>query len=235
RLTTSHSTATTGNSDSNPVALKSRTPSVSTTRTRTVTITGSAAAAAVHSNDPTPAGDRRAAGRMTRWGLTSTTVDTRLRQDPPARRDPCLPGGRQGSRCELWRSRTACGRDRSHRLEELLGQSGGLGRRLADLDAGGLEGLLLCLGRARRAGDDGAGVAHGLALGRGEAGDVADDRLGHVVLDVLGGTLLGVATDLADHDDDLGLRIVLEGLDAIDVRGADDRVTTDADGGREAV
>ena len=72
----------------------------------------------------------------------------------------------------------------------------------------------LACGGAGRAGDDGAGVAHGLALGGGEAGDVADDRLGDVVLDVGRRPLLGVAADLADHHDRLGLGVVLERLRA---------------------
>src|SRR3712207_7367139 len=44
----------------------------------------------------------------------------------------------------------------------------------------------------------------------GEAGDVADHRLGDVGLDELGRALLGVAADLTDHDDRVGLRVVLE-------------------------
>src|SRR6478735_5804758 len=120
-------------------------------------------------------------------------------------------------------------------LHDLAHQVGGLGGRPAHLDPGGLEGLLLPLRGARRAGHDGAGVAHGLALGSGEPGDVADDRLGDVVLDVGRRTLLGVATDLADHDDRVGVGVVLERLEAVDVRGADDRVAADADAGGEPV
>ena len=107
-------------------------------------------------------------------------------------------------------------------------------RRLADLDADGLEGLLLGLRGARRAGHDRAGVAHRLALGGGEAGDVADDRLGDVVLDVRRRALLGVAADLADHDDRVGLGVGLERREAVDVRGADDGVAADAHGRGEA-
>src|SRR5699024_4101608 len=124
-------------------------------------------------------------------------------------------------------------RYRSEGLVELPRDHRRLGRGLAHLDAGGLEGLLLGLRRAGRAGHDGARVAHRLALGGGEARDVADDRLGDVVLDVLGRTLLRVAADLADHDDQLGLRVLLERLDGVDVGAADDRVAADADGGGE--
>ena len=52
-------------------------------------------------------------------------------------------------------------------------------------------------GGAARAGDDRAGVTHRLARRGGEAGDVGDDRLGHVLGDVVGRLLLGVAADLA--------------------------------------
>src|SRR5665648_1242218 len=86
-------------------------------------------------------------------------------------------------------------------------------RRLADLDTGGLQGLLLGERRARRTGHDGARVTHGLALGSGETRDIADDRLGDVLLDVCRGPLLSIPTDLTDNDDHVGLRIVLERLE----------------------
>src|ERR1700721_311136 len=100
-------------------------------------------------------------------------------------------------------------------LDDLADEGGGLARRLADADAGLLQGFLLGLGGAGGAGDDGAGVAHRLALGPGEARDVADDRLGDVLLDERRGAFLGVAADLADHDDGGGLRVVLEGGEAV--------------------
>src|SRR3546814_5981650 len=78
---------------------------------------------------------------------------------------------------------------------------------LADLDAGGLEGLLLRLCGSRRAGHDRPGVAHRLALGGGEARNVADDRLGDVRLDEVGRALFRVAADLTDHDDRLRLGV----------------------------
>ena len=98
----------------------------------------------------------------------------------------------------------------------------------------GLEGLLLRLRGAGRARHDRARVAHRLALGGGEARDVADDRLGDVVLDVRRRALLGVAADLADHHDRVGLGVGLERRERVDVRGADDRVAADADGRGEA-
>ena len=65
--------------------------------------------------------------------------------------------------------------------------------------------------------------------GRGEAGDVGDDRLGDLGGDELGGALLGVAADLADHHDQLGLGVGLVELEDVDEVGADDRVAADAD------
>src|SRR5205823_14379896 len=46
--------------------------------------------------------------------------------------------------------------------------------------------------------------------------------------------LLGVATDLTDHHDQVGVGVRLEGSQRVDVRRTDDRVATDADGRREA-
>src|SRR3954452_23955835 len=117
--------------------------------------------------------------------------------------------------------------------DDLAHQSSRLRWRLADADADGFERLLLRRGRTARAGDDGSRVTHGLALWCREPGDVPDHGLGDVGLDELGSALLGIATDLADHDDGVGLRVVLEGAQTVDVRRADDGVAADADTGRE--
>src|SRR5690606_29494438 len=103
-----------------------------------------------------------------------------------------------------------------------------------DADADLLQGRLPRLGGPGGAGDDGAGVAHRLALGGGEAGDVGHHGLGDVLLDVGRGALLGVAADLADHHDRLGVGVGLERLQGVDVGGADHRVAADADTGGEA-
>ena len=50
-------------------------------------------------------------------------------------------------------------------------------------------------------------------------------------LDELGGRLFGGAADFADHDDGLGLGVVVEQAERVDVRGADDGIAADADGG----
>ena len=105
---------------------------------------------------------------------------------------------------------------------------------LDDVDPGRLHRRHLLRRRALAAGDDGAGVAHAASRRRGAAGDEADDRLLEVGLDALGRVLLGVAADLADHDDGLGLGVVVEQLQHVDEVGAVDRVAADADAGRLA-
>src|SRR5262249_5448631 len=90
-------------------------------------------------------------------------------------------------------------------------------------------------GGAAAAGDDGAGVAHALAGGGGAAGDEADDGLLHVRLNPCGGGFFIAAADLADHHDGLGLRVIIEEFEKIDVAGADDGIAADADAGALAV
>ena len=76
-------------------------------------------------------------------------------------------------------------------------------------------------------------MAHRLALGGGEARDVGDDRLRHVLLDPRGRALLGVAADLADHDDEVRVGIRLESRQRVNVGGAHDRVAADPQARRE--
>ena len=80
-------------------------------------------------------------------------------------------------------------------------------------------------------GDDGSGVAHAAAGGRGLAGDETDHRLLHVLLDIGGGSLFGVAADFADHDDGVRVGIFVEERDGVGEGGADDGVAADADAG----
>ena len=68
---------------------------------------------------------------------------------------------------------------------------------------------------------------------RGAAGDEADDRLGaaalRLVLQELRRVLLGLAADLADHDDRLGLVVGEEQFERVDEIHALDRIAADAD------
>ena len=97
-----------------------------------------------------------------------------------------------------------------------------------------LSAAILSARGALAAGDDRAGVTHALAGRRGLAADERGDRLLDVVLDELRGALLGVAADLADHEDRRRARILVEPLQRVDEVGALDRIAADADRGRLA-
>src|SRR5699024_12224313 len=92
---------------------------------------------------PPPGGDRR------RRRFAAAAAPAAQRAPDPRRARGALTGGPVGA-----------GRS-GESLDDLAHEISGLGGRLAHLDAGGLEDLLLRLGGARGAGDDGAGVAHG--------------------------------------------------------------------------
>ena len=99
------------------------------------------------------------------------------------------------------------------------------------MDAGGAHGFVFFLRGALAAADDRAGMAHAAAGRRGLPGDEADHRLLHVFLDEFRGDFFGVAADFADHDDGVGVGIVVEEADGIEERGADDGIAADADAG----
>src|SRR6267142_2368201 len=103
--------------------------------------------------------------------------------------------------------------------------------RFYGADAGGGHRGVLVLGGALAAADDRAGVAHAASRRSGLAGDEADDGLLYVGLDPLRGSLFGVAADFADHNDGVRVRIVVEKLDGVEERRADDGIAADADAG----
>src|SRR3989344_2328484 len=105
-----------------------------------------------------------------------------------------------------------------------------LGRVARDLETALFHDGQLGIGRVGTTGDQRAGVAHALARGRGDTGDEADDGLFHVGLAPLGGFGFVRAADLANHDDGIGVRVVVERLHDVDVLEAVDRVTADAHG-----
>src|SRR3989441_3536294 len=80
-----------------------------------------------------------------------------------------------------------------------------------------------------------ARVAHAATRRCGLAGDEPDHGLRHAALRELGGLLLVRAADLPDQHDGIGVRVRLEGGQALDEVGADQGVATDPDAGRLAV
>src|SRR5260370_32784830 len=103
--------------------------------------------------------------------------------------------------------------------------------RFHSADAGCSHGGVFILGSALAAADDGAGMAHAAPRRSGLAGDEADYRLFHIDLDPLGGALFGVAADFADQNNGVRLWIIVEKLDGVEERRADDGVAADADAG----
>ena len=79
------------------------------------------------------------------------------------------------------------------------------------------------------AGNDGAGMAHALSWRRHAPSDEGSDRLLHMFMDPFCSLLFRRTTDFADHEDRLGIRVIIEKLKRIDEVRAFDRVTPDAD------
>ena len=77
-------------------------------------------------------------------------------------------------------------------------------------------------------------MAHALACRGGHTGDKADDGLFHVELAPAGGFGLIGAADFADHDDGVGVGVVVEGAHHVNVLQAVDGVATNAHGRRLA-
>ena len=122
--------------------------------------------------------------------------------------------------------------------DELLPEGLAERRRAAlNNDTGRLEGGDLAVCATLAAGDDGTGVTHAPAGRSGDTSDERDDGLLLLpvgLLEELGGILLGGTTDLADHDDTVGLRVLEEDLKAVDEVGAAEGVTADTDDERLA-
>src|SRR5688572_12991105 len=71
-------------------------------------------------------------------------------------------------------------------------------------------------------------MAHPAALWGRLTCDEPDNRLGNVLLHEGGGVLLVSTADLADHDDRISVRILLERAQAVDEVSSDNGVATDA-------
>ena len=107
-------------------------------------------------------------------------------------------------------------------------------QRAGRTGGGGAGGGLGCrwgVGRRGAGADERPGVSHACAGGRGDAGDEADDGFLQVRLAPDRGLGLVGPADLADHDDGVGVRVVVEGAHHVDVLQAIDRVAANADGG----
>ena len=127
-----------------------------------------------------------------------------------------------------------CEIDLASALDRPLNRRTHVRRAVADFKAGVFERRDLVGGRTFAAADDGAGVTHALSWRSRLAGDERGERFLDVLLGELGRFFFGRPADFADHQDRFGLRVVLEHLEEINLRCADDWVTADADASRLA-
>src|SRR5262245_51765580 len=105
-------------------------------------------------------------------------------------------------------------------------------RILHHTNTGCFQAFHLFGSRALPTRNDSAGMAHAPSWWRCDSGYETDDRLLDIFLNELGCLLLRIATDLADHHDCLGLRILLEQRQHIDEACAINRIASDPHAGR---
>jgi len=72
-------------------------------------------------------------------------------------------------------------------------------------------------------------MAHALARGRRDASNKTDDGLFHVGFAPDGGLSFVRSANFANHDDSIGIRVIIEGAHHVDVLQAIDRITANAD------
>src|ERR1043166_985314 len=114
----------------------------------------------------------------------------------------------------------------SHHLQQRVSHNRWGG---GDGDAGFFEGGDFGGGRAFAAADNSARMTHAAPRGSSRSGDETGDGFFAIRFNPLGGFLLGGSADLADHDDAMRVRIRVEELDDIQMRGAVDGIPSDAD------
>ena len=118
-------------------------------------------------------------------------------------------------------------------FEESVGDLRGVAR---DGDSGVFHGGKFGFGGSRTAGgDDGSGMAHSTAFGCSGSGDKSGDGFLHVLFDVGAGFFFCTATDLADHDDGVGIGVFVEHANGVGLGGAVDGVSANTNTGRLAV
>src|SRR5690606_9274348 len=135
-----------------------------------------------------------------------------------------------GGRCIFAICRRPAASVDATRSEQRLEQLAHLGGVVRDLETALFHDGQLGIGRVGTAGDQCTGMAHALAGRRRDASDEADHGLLHVGLAPQGGFRLVGTADFADHDDGIGVGVVVEGLHHVNVLEAVDGVTTDTDG-----
>src|SRR5439155_8567345 len=114
----------------------------------------------------------------------------------------------------------------SHHLQQRFSHNRGC---FGNSDSRFLKGGNLRSGCAFTAADDSAGVTHTAARWSGGSSDEAGDWLAAVLFNPDGSFFFFRAANLANHNNSLCVGIVIEHLDHIQVRGAVDGITANAD------
>ena len=112
--------------------------------------------------------------------------------------------------------------------DERVGHFGG---RRRDGDAGVAESFDLGRSCALATADDRTGVTHAASGRCRGTSDEGGDGLLTILLRPSRCFFLSGTTDLTDHDDGFGLRVVVEHFEHVEVRGAVDGIATDTDAG----
>src|SRR5579872_7095533 len=114
-------------------------------------------------------------------------------------------------------------------LQSTLDLFSNFSRGCTNRDPGVFHRFDFVLGFSRATRNDRARVAH-TAPGRCSLpGNETDHRLAHACLDIRCRGLLGIAADLADHDDRVRVVILIEHANRVDEVGPDNRIAADAD------
>src|SRR5579863_3377367 len=116
-------------------------------------------------------------------------------------------------------------------LESALYLFSDFGRSRANGDSRGLHRRDLVFRFAAATRNDRSRVTHAPSRRRGLAGDKSNYRLLDVLFNISRGAFFGVSTNFTNHDDRVGVRILVEQPDCVRVSGADHRVASNADAG----
>src|SRR5947209_2777646 len=116
------------------------------------------------------------------------------------------------------------GRRHSSRLQRCGNRRAQVGGSLDAANTRRAHRRVFVFGGALPAADDRARMAHAAAWRRGLPRDKSNHRLSHMRLDELGGALFRVPANFANQNNRARLRVVIEHLNGIQKRRADDRI-----------
>src|SRR5690606_24810296 len=114
-------------------------------------------------------------------------------------------------------------------LQHFLEQLAHFGWVASGTNTASFHHFQLGVGRVGTTGDQGTGVTHAFSGRRCHTSDKANNGLGHIVFSPQSRVDFVWTADLANHDNGIGIRIVVEHLEHVDVLQTVDWVATDTD------